>query len=333
MNPVVRARLSGWYERWDAWEGADSLLRRSPAQAWYRWRAAGRLAVLGYHGVEDPTAFGAHLDLVQRTYQPVSLHQVELATHGGPALPPYSVLITFDDGDRSVHTHALPLLAARGIPAACFVIPGLIGTDAPFWWDEVEHLARHGGTTRRVPPSSPEATVHTLKLLPERDRQLALAELRDTASKPAPRRAQLTVGDLRELEAGGVAVGNHTLTHPCLDRCDGDTVRAEVMGAHEMLTGMLGAAPTSFAYPNGNADERTHRLLSRTGYRSAFLYNHRLAAPGCHPLQIDRLVVSTRTTPDRLATIMSGLHPDVFRTLRAGARTAARAGYALNRRR
>lgn len=333
MNPLVRARLTGWYARCDAWQGGDAVLRRSPAQAWFRHRSAGRLAVLGYHAIEDAAAFEAQLDLLQRSFVPVSLSQVEEAAHGGRPLPPYSVLVTFDDGDHSVHARALPLLATRGIPAVCFVIPGLVGTDTPFWWEEVEHLARHGGTTGRLPPARPEIIAHLLKLLTEHERQLALAELRATSTSPAPHRRQLTVDEVRELEAGGVAIGNHTLTHPCLDRCDDDQVRTEVLRAHELLTDLLGHPPTSFAYPNGNTDDRAHRLLTQVGYRSGFLYNHRLAAPEARrPLRIDRLVVSTMTSTDRLETILSGLHPALYRAGRGVARTAAGAAQLLSSR-
>jgi peptidoglycan/xylan/chitin deacetylase (PgdA/CDA1 family) len=332
VKPEVRAKLSTWYARCDAWQGADAMLRRSDAQTWCRRRSADRLAVLGYHGIEDATGFEAHLDHLQSVSVPVSLRQVEEAAHGGRALPPYSVLITFDDGDRSVLTHALPLLSARAIPAVCFVVAGLVGTEFPFWWDEVAHLVRHGGSTDRVPAAPPEITVHTVKLLSERERQLALADLRSTSAVPAPRRRQLTQAELGELEAGGVVIGNHTLTHPCLDRCDDGQLKAEVMGAHEQLTRFLGHPPTSFAYPNGNADDRAHRLLAQAGYRTGFLYNHRLAAPGArHPLCVDRLVVSTRTSVDRLETMLSGLHPALFRAGRRVARAAAGAGQLLSR--
>lgn len=330
MNPAAKARLAGWYARCEAWQGADALLRHSPAQVWFHRRAADRLAVLGYHGVEDSAVFEAHLDLLQQRFVPVSLERVEEAAHGGWALPAHSVLVTFDDGDRSVYTHALPLLVARGIPAVCFVIPGLVGTETPFWWDEVEHLVRHGGTTHRVSPTRPAITVHTLKLLPEHERQLALAELRTTATVPSPWQRQLTGVELRELEEGGVIVGNHTMTHPCLDRCDDDQVRTEVLEAHDRLTELIGRPPTCFAYPNGNADERAHRFLAQVGYRSGFLYNHRLAALGaCHPLRIDRLRVSSQTSVDRLETILSGLHPALFRAGRSVAHVMARVGQPL----
>ena len=100
MNPAVRARLSTWYSRCDAWEGADAALRRSPAQSWFRRRAATRLAVLGYHGVEDAARFATHLDLIQSGWTPVSLHQVEEALHGGRPLPPRAAVRRPGPGDR-----------------------------------------------------------------------------------------------------------------------------------------------------------------------------------------------------------------------------------------
>ncbi|WP_051944508.1 polysaccharide deacetylase family protein [Streptacidiphilus rugosus] len=332
MNPELRATLAGLYQRCDAWQGADALLRRSPAQLWFRHRARSRLAVLGYHGIEDRSSFEAHLDRLCDRSAPVSLRQVEEAARGGPPLPPRAVLVTFDDGDVSVHRDALPALKARGIPAVCFVVAGLVGTDTPFWWDEVEQLARAGGTTDLVPPAAPELLPHTLKLLPERRRREALRQLRDSARTPVARKPQLTEVQLRELAAGGVDIGNHTLTHPCLDRCDDRQVRAEVLDAHRLLTDCLGRPPTAFAYPNGNTDARVHRLLGEAGYRSGFLYNHRLAHPGArHPLRIDRLVVSTRASADRLETILSGLHSTVFALARGAARAAVRSAQAIRR--
>ncbi|MGW0884292.1 polysaccharide deacetylase family protein [Streptomyces sp. NPDC002671] len=326
MNVEVRARLTKWYMRYERWEGRDPVLRRSPAQTWFRRRAVNRLAVLGYHAIEDSEAFAAQLDRLLETSVPVSLQQVEEAVYGGRPLPPYSVLVTFDDGDLSVHTHARPLMAARNIPGVCFVIAGLVDTDTAFWWDEIEHLVRHGGTTGRVPAAPPEITAHTVKTLPEHERRQALEELRETASVPAPRRRQLTGEELRELEADQIVVGSHTLTHPCLDQCDDGQVRTEVLQAHEQLTGLLGHPPTTFAYPNGNFDSRAHRFLMGAGYRSGFLYDHRLAAPGAqHPLRISRLRVSTRTGPDRFDTILSGLHSALYRAERGTGRGLAHA--------
>src|SRR5262245_58420478 len=39
-------------------------------------------------------------------------------------VPPRSIVITFDDGDRSVYEHALPALRQHGMTATVFVLPG-----------------------------------------------------------------------------------------------------------------------------------------------------------------------------------------------------------------
>jgi peptidoglycan/xylan/chitin deacetylase (PgdA/CDA1 family) len=45
-------------------------------------------------------------------------------------------LITFDDGYRSVHAEALPVLRRLGVPATVFVLPGVLG-GAAGWMPEM----------------------------------------------------------------------------------------------------------------------------------------------------------------------------------------------------
>ncbi|MFJ6215937.1 polysaccharide deacetylase family protein [Streptomyces sp. NPDC092296] len=294
--------------------GLDALLRRTPAQPLFRRWAANRLAVLAYHGVEQPRAFAAQMDRLLRVATPVSLEDVQRSVGEGRPLPPRSVLVTFDDGDRSVVTEGLPVLARRRIPAAAFVVAGLVGGDQPLWWREAHFLARHGGTARSLPSGPPAAVVRRLKTLPDPDRRRSLAELRVSASLRAPRHPQLSPEDLRTLRAGGVQVGNHTLGHPCLTRCDEQTVRTEVVEAHRALERWLGVAPTAFAYPEGHFDVRADAVLRDLGYRLGFLFDHRHEAllPG-NPLRISRLRVDSATSPQRFDTILSGLQPALER--------------------
>ncbi|MDH6128182.1 polysaccharide deacetylase family protein [Kitasatospora sp. GP82] len=290
-------------------------LRFSPAQPLFRARAAQRLAVLAYHGVTDPRSFGAQLDRLRRLATPVSLQAVERAISEGRPLPPRSVLITFDDADRTVLTHALPALAARRIPAAAFVIAELIGTDRPFWWHEAAFLAQHGGQARSLPTDGrPEQLLDRLKALPDPDRRRTLHELRVSSRHRPPGQEQLTPDDLRTLRSAKVAIGNHTMGHPCLGRCDEATVAAEIMGAHRVLTQWLGEAPTAFAYPNGGYDPRADAVLRALGYRLGFLSDHRLGPRlPVHPLRISRLQVDSMTSTRRFDTILSGLEPAVQR--------------------
>jgi peptidoglycan/xylan/chitin deacetylase (PgdA/CDA1 family) len=290
----------------------DAALRWSPAQMYFRRRAALRLAVLAYHGVDDPGMFDRQLSYLVRAASPVSLDHVADAIAGRRALPPRSVLVTFDDGHRSVLEAGLPLLRERGIPAVAFVVAGLLDTDQPFWWTEVEQLVRAKGTADGYAGLTPAQCVRRLKTVPDAERLRVIDNLRRTARRPARRQPQLRRSELAELESGGIAVENHTMTHPCLDRCDDDTVRAEVRDAHALLHAALGHPPRAFAFPNGNWDARAERELEEEGYLAGFLFDHRLSmqAPG-HRLRISRLRVGTKTRLDRFAAILSGLHPAV----------------------
>lgn len=301
----------------------DAALARSPLQPLFRRRADRRLRVLAYHGVADPERFAAQLDFLAAELAPVSLERLIAALDGGEPLPQRAVLVTFDDGERSLFEAGLPLLAERAVPAAAFVVAGLIGTSTPPWWVEAEALAarRDAGEPGRGSPrlaGSGPGLVRALKRLPDEERRHTLDELRATAAAPPPAVPQLTAAELRALEAGGVAVGSHTWSHPILPRCGDAAVGEEIRRAHEALTAALGRPPLAFAYPNGDADPRAERELAALGYRAAFLFDHRLSpAPPPERFRISRLRVNSDTPIDRFRIILSGLHPALHR-LRGG---------------
>jgi peptidoglycan/xylan/chitin deacetylase (PgdA/CDA1 family) len=102
--------------------------------SWYHRK---RVIFLCYHGVtkrptrspSDPKGlqvnhrrFAAQLGFLQRYYHVISLGDYLTARREARPLPPYSVVLTFDDGFRNFLTVAAPLLAARGLPATIFVI-------------------------------------------------------------------------------------------------------------------------------------------------------------------------------------------------------------------
>jgi peptidoglycan/xylan/chitin deacetylase (PgdA/CDA1 family) len=213
-----------------------------------RARTARRLAVLTFREVFDRGVFEAQLDRVLRSATPVSVSQVERAMTGGPSLPPHSVLLTFEHGHRSVATEVLPLLAARRVPALAFVVAGLVDSDRPYWWDEAEYLVAQGGWARSLSGRAGGPVVEKLAALPDPDRRRSLAELRVTARHRALSAPQLTSDDLHRLLDAGIAVGSHGLDHARLDRCDEYALREEIVGAHDRLTELTGAATTSASW-------------------------------------------------------------------------------------
>lgn len=108
--------------------------------------------VLMYHGVDtidqdrDPehlfvplASFKGQLEHLRRHgYQMLSEDDFLQWLDGGRA-PARSVLITFDDGYRSVLTNAAPALRAAGAPAVCYVCPGMFGRTSTW----MPHAADH----------------------------------------------------------------------------------------------------------------------------------------------------------------------------------------------
>lgn len=298
MNRTENLRLAG-----------DLLLGSSPLQRYFLHRSQNRLTVLAYHGVEDVDAFELHLDLVTRSFTPVTIEQVASHIHSGIQLPKRPILLTFDDGDPSILNLGAPLLAERGIPAVAFVVAGFIDTALPFWWEEVASLINSAGHTSMVEKDA-ASIIRRLKSVDDGSRLHAIDELRLTATDRTPSRSQLSREELLELESLGVAIGNHSLTHPLLDRCPADKLLHEVEESDRVLTELLGHKPVAFAYPNGNAIPAVVDSIRRSGYEVAFLFDHRQEPlPIADPLRVSRVRVDSTARPDRFSILLSGLHP------------------------
>lgn len=104
-----------------------------------------RSVILGYHGVADgprrddlhmlqvpPERFAAQIGLLEEAgFRFVTVARLAQLAAGGTAPPGYAA-ITFDDGMRSNHAVALPILRARGIPATVYVTIDYIDGRSPW---------------------------------------------------------------------------------------------------------------------------------------------------------------------------------------------------------
>lgn len=99
-----------------------------------------RVPVLMYHRVGEARNdwearyaisadnFAAHMHaLARKGYKAVGVDPFVDWLEGGPALPAGAMLVTFDDGFRSVCEHAQPVLESLGWPFTVFLVSDLIG--------------------------------------------------------------------------------------------------------------------------------------------------------------------------------------------------------------
>jgi peptidoglycan/xylan/chitin deacetylase (PgdA/CDA1 family) len=121
---------------------ADSAEYRVPILAYHRFGStvSDRMTV-------TITVFESHLRFLRENgYEVVPLRQwVQSRLTSGPPLSPRSIVITVDDGHRSVYEQMLPLVQRYHIPVTLFVYPSAISNaDYALTWEQLENLKETG---------------------------------------------------------------------------------------------------------------------------------------------------------------------------------------------
>jgi peptidoglycan/xylan/chitin deacetylase (PgdA/CDA1 family) len=266
------------------------------------------VAVLCYHGLRADDLpvgtmafeqlhvrageFAGHCRLIRECCDPISPRQWLSARAKGEELPRRPVLVTFDDGYRSVLTLGLPLLRKYEIPAALFVCTEPCRQRRLFWHDAV---ARASG----------EQAVLEAKQLDYASWR-SLSEQHATPVTDDAPDAPLTIDDLRQLTKSGlIEIGGHTANHAILARADLAQQREEVLNNKLELEAWLHHSVSLFSYPNGEPERDyttdTAQLISESGFRMAFTTRHRFAGPEESPWELSRLFMLSGISSAELA--------------------------------
>jgi peptidoglycan/xylan/chitin deacetylase (PgdA/CDA1 family) len=263
-------------------------------------KGEGRLCIVNYHRIlarPDPLlesepsidTFRWQVALLKQCFNVMPLAQAVQAL-ASERMPPRAVAITFDDGYRSTHDLALPILREFDLPATVFVTTGHMEDEGSMWNDMILEAVR------RLPPTaidlralglgvypmqSPEdrkqtaiALTEHCKYLPPGARATLTAELQALAHADLRQDLMLTAEMVRTLSRNQIEIGGHTVSHPILTRIDDAAARREIVDNKLHLEGIIGKPVTLFAYPNGKRgsdfDERHVRMVREAGYQAAF---------------------------------------------------------------
>jgi peptidoglycan/xylan/chitin deacetylase (PgdA/CDA1 family) len=261
---------------------------------------AGRLCVLNYHrilSVPDPfldsepdvAAFDWQMQLLKQCFNVLPLHEAtHLLTTG--RMPPRAVAISFDDGYRSIHDLAMPILVKHGLPATVFVTTGHMHDDGSMWNDMILEAVRRLPATPlelsalglgAFPMAGPAERKQTAGALTELCKYMPLAErtrftdyLQHLAGVNLRQDLMLTGDMLRTLMRNDIEIGGHTVNHPILTRLDDNMARREIVDNKTHLETMIGQPVRLFAYPNGRPgtdfDARHAAMVQDAGYDAAF---------------------------------------------------------------
>jgi peptidoglycan/xylan/chitin deacetylase (PgdA/CDA1 family) len=302
-------------------------------------RVAGTLApwagvvALNYHRIGDGGATLFDRGLYSATPEGFDEQLRWLGTHFDVVSPcdiPYAVrvrrgrhvLVTFDDGYADNFTAAYPILRAHRLPATFFVATGFIDEPRLPWWDEIAWMVRTStGKGVELPGWLPAPLPYD-----DPDRQRAIRTLLWTYYRlPADRTGGflgavaaatgtgrfaggsdgvwMTWDMIRELHAGGMTIGGHTVSHEILARMSRDRQWSEISGCARRLSDELGVRMRAFSYPAGQPDsfnDDTRACLREAGVGAAFTYYGGFRGPDdWDELDVPRIAVEQDTTFDQ----------------------------------
>jgi peptidoglycan/xylan/chitin deacetylase (PgdA/CDA1 family) len=238
-----------------------------------------------------PDAFEAHIRRLARDYDVVSLDDLLSGR-----LPRRALLITFDDGYRSVVEMALPLLQRLGLPSVFFVTGVCLERDAVPLDNLLSHLCGTVGLARlgaaidsqgRSPMTFAQLLLLVAALPYQRRTRLPVDLAARFGIDPARLRAESGLfvdrQELPQAAAFGCEIGNHTRSH-MFSRAIADeaSARHELVDFARELESAMGAPVRAFSYPYGNRRDATphvERALRASGHQAFFLAESRPHVP------------------------------------------------------
>lgn len=277
------------------WTGLGALMRFGFARR--------KATIVVYHDPE-PELLREHLAWFAERYNFTTMDAVADAMETGRwnALPPYPLVITFDDGHRA-NTKLEPLFREFGVRPTIFLCSQIVGTARPYWWKTA---------------AAERIGVETLKLVPDAERRQRLADFGDDPDRDGAERQAMTWDEVHRM--GEVAdYGGHTRHHPILLRCDDRQAAEEIELCKTELEASVGKPCHHFAFPNGDFGERELAAIRRAGYRTARSIDPGWNGPGSDPLQLKAFPLSDDASVAWLSVQMTGI-PAKLRTLKASGR-------------
>jgi len=185
-------------------------------------------------------------------------------------------------------------LKRKGIPAAVFVVTGLIGTGRPQVFDRLYRalqllhsqglpvaqsvataLQSLGIRTPRVSALREPFAVMTVLLntLPQEsiERMMTALERTVALNKTALGECAPLDWDMVEtMHRNGITIGSHTESHALLTSETMETARKELIRSKETLEARLKTPVRHFAYPDGRFNDPIVEAVDSTGYRFAY---------------------------------------------------------------
>lgn len=304
---VARIRLGRWYAA-----AAKRLVDDPRASLVLRYHSVGRREEVESYvspGISlEPERFEQHVRHLADRFDVIGLDDaLARAATGRPPGSRPGVVLTFDDGYRDNHRHAVPILRRYGVPATIYVVAGAIDPAPVIWTVRVRSWIRRFGDASgrlRVPAGAAPAGLEGklaggtelnrwLRALSREERERALEEIESRlGAVRTPTSVMMNPEELRACAADGVTIGAHTVSHPLLPAIEDEEAEREIRESRSILESALDAPVVHFSYPNPGGGEhenaRVRALVARAGFRTATTSQSGMVTSGVDRFRIRR---------------------------------------------
>jgi len=240
-------------------EFISRLLYFTAIPIWRKFRKCKGCIILLYH--EIPKNKFEKIIKYLRKYNYNILHLNDLAyklEHNIP-IPDNSVVITFDDGYKSLYTDIFPIVKKYKVPVTIFLVSDYIGYSEPFWWDIklsdiIKRENRH--------------LYAEWKKIPNRVRKKKLLEIWRKFDKAGFENRLLSWKEIYEMNrCEFIDFQSHSRSHHSL--VYSSNASDEILISKKLLEKELNKHITSFSYPFGDFTEEHVDIVRRAGYKIA----------------------------------------------------------------
>lgn len=281
---------------------------------------------------------------LKKHYHVISLSQAMNHIEGKRSLPNNSVVITFDDGYRNNYTLGWPVWKELDLPVTIYAVTDFIQNQDLLWPDRL--MLAIATTTKAgfelaindqdlkfslsTKQEKDEAYLCLLQMMKSMN-QMCLSNTLETIEERLRVNRDLyeehllspcTWNQLKEMVSSGlVEIGAHTVGHRILTRLSEENGQKELIESKNQIESQLNATCAHFAYPNGSSGDFntvTEKWVKDAGFKSAVTTIEGFNTLYSNPFTLNRLGIYGHYTPAGFASMVSGFHTILVKTLTQG---------------
>jgi len=262
---------------------------------------AEREAIYGL--VVSAETFRRHCEMLKSSFEVVSLEAARDALENRRQAEKPLAVITFDDGYLDFYTVAFPILRALDLPAVNFLPTEFVGKgkllahDRIFWLFKlatenrisIRAALHRAGIENKIiaeiaDTSNLLSVTDALVFLPHEQREKVIGELEHELGEnfvEYPIEYQpLDWAMVNEMAREKIDFGYHTANHVVLTLETDAAFETEITAGKRELERHLNKKAVTFAYPNGQYDERVKKNIAAAGFEIAVTTERKINRAG-----------------------------------------------------